>query len=86
MSINHLLSCFLIKKCDFRRLLTESPLVEGHWSPRLDANFSDRISEVKESMVGALLWPVCFNKYKKLYATDLTQSILDFCSMWCSIP
>lgn len=55
------------KKYDFRRLLTESPLVEGHWSPRLDANFSDRISEVKESMVGALLWPVNFLKYIKIY-------------------
>lgn len=40
--------------------------MEGHWSPRLDANFSDRISEVKESMVGALLWPVTFNKNKKV--------------------
>lgn len=44
--------------------------MEGHWSPRLDANFSDRISEVKESMVGALLWPVNLIKYKNTYTTD----------------
>lgn len=43
-----------------RRLLAESLLVEGYWSPHLDGNFSYSITEVKESMVGALLWPVRF--------------------------
>jgi membrane dipeptidase len=42
-----------------RRLLSESPLIGGFWSPYLDAtNFTQSYYEVKENMVGALLWPI----------------------------
>uniref|UniRef100_A0A336LBM1 Dipeptidase n=1 Tax=Culicoides sonorensis TaxID=179676 RepID=A0A336LBM1_CULSO len=41
-----------------RRLLNEAPLVEGYWNPNMDGNFSQSFDEVKENMVGAILWPI----------------------------
>ncbi|XP_055902759.1 dipeptidase 2 [Eupeodes corollae] len=41
-----------------RRLLTESPLVEGYWSPKKDMNFSNSIGEVRKNFIGAVLWPI----------------------------
>lgn len=39
-----------------RRLLSESPLIEGYWSPDMDYNRS--VQEVQDNMVGAVLWPI----------------------------
>nr|XP_019549659.2 dipeptidase 2 [Aedes albopictus] len=61
-----------------RRLLAESPLVEGYWAPQMGANFSKSYAEVKNSMVGALLWPIsvpCAAQY--LDAVQLTLEGID---------
>lgn len=61
-----------------RRLLVESPLVEGYWAPPMGANFSKSFAEVKSGMVGALLWPIavpCAAQY--LDAVQLTLEGLD---------
>lgn len=42
-----------------RRLLSETPpLVEGHWQPQLEGNFSSSVSDITKNMVGALVWSV----------------------------
>lgn len=41
-----------------RRLLSESPLIEGHWLPDMNVSFNQSVQEVTENMVGAVLWPI----------------------------
>lgn len=41
-----------------RRLLSESPLIEGHWLPKMNVSFNQSVQEVTENMVGAVLWPI----------------------------
>ncbi|XP_055385136.1 dipeptidase 1 [Condylostylus longicornis] len=41
-----------------RRLLSETPLVEGYWYPKKDVNLTVSINEVKSNLVGAVLWPI----------------------------
>ncbi|GAB0086418.1 Dipeptidase [Sergentomyia squamirostris] len=42
-----------------RRLLAESPpLVEGHWQPHFEGNFSRSVQDLTRNMVGGLVWPV----------------------------
>ena len=58
--------------------MTESPLVEGYWTPQLGKNFSKSYAEVKSGMVGALLWPIsvpCAAQY--LDAVQLTLEGID---------
>lgn len=58
--------------------MTESPLVEGYWTPQLGSNFSYSFSEARNSMIGALLWPIavpCGAQY--LDAVQLTLEGID---------
>lgn len=41
-----------------RRLLTESPLIEGSWTPQKDMNYSNSMVEVRKNFIGAVLWPI----------------------------
>lgn len=48
-----------------RRLLGESPLIEGYWMPEMES-FNRSVREVQENMVGAVLWPImlpCGSQY-----------------------
>lgn len=41
-----------------RRLLTETPLIEGSWSPKKDMNFTNSMNEVRKNFIGAVMWPI----------------------------
>ncbi|XP_037953182.1 dipeptidase 3-like [Teleopsis dalmanni] len=42
-----------------RRLLTETPLIEGVWKPtKRDNNYNASVFEARQNNVGALLWPI----------------------------
>lgn len=41
-----------------RRLLNEGPLIEGYWRPLKGTYFNESVEELKDNMVGAILWPV----------------------------
>lgn len=40
-----------------RRLLSESPLIEGYWNPDMET-FNNSVKEIQDNMVGAVLWPI----------------------------
>lgn len=41
-----------------RRLLNEGPLIEGYWRPQKSSYFNESVEELKDNMVGAILWPI----------------------------
>lgn len=41
-----------------KRLLTDTPLVGGSLHPFNEQNFTQHFYEIKENMVGAILWPI----------------------------
>ncbi|KAH8294029.1 hypothetical protein KR054_007513 [Drosophila jambulina] len=62
-----------------RRLLTESPLIEGSWKPPSTMNLnSSNLFEVRQNHIGAVLWPIavpCGAQY--LDAVQLTLEGID---------
>ncbi|ALC44631.1 CG5282 [Drosophila busckii] len=45
-----------------RRLLTESPLIEGSWKPPSDIKLnSSGMAEIRQNHIGAVLWPITVN-------------------------
>lgn len=41
-----------------RRLLKESPLVEGYWKPQITSNLTKSFAELKTNNIGAVFWPI----------------------------
>ncbi|XP_030380022.1 dipeptidase 3 [Scaptodrosophila lebanonensis] len=41
-----------------RRLLTESPLIEGAWKPSSSMNYTSSMAEIRKNNIGAVLWPI----------------------------
>lgn len=41
-----------------RRLLNEVPLIGGSLNSLTEANFTQNYYEIRESMIGAILWPI----------------------------